>query len=94
MLMNGMLQSFGLKVEYFEYLLLRVVNDYFLDVYNSILDLSKRLQFEDVDKSLISDIPLSEDSSRTNSNQFIFSLLHCNNLSLVDIPMGSFCFFS
>ena len=59
MLMNGMLQSFGLKVEYFEYLLLRVVNDYFLDVDNSILDLSKRLQFEDVDKSLISDVPLS-----------------------------------
>jgi len=92
--MNGVLQSLSFKVEDLEDLLLRVVNDDFLSVNQGKLDLPERLKLEDVNKSLISDVPLSENPSGADGHQLLLSLPHRDDLCLVDIPVSGLCLVS
>jgi hypothetical protein len=71
-LVDRVLKGLGLEVEELENLLLGIVDDYLLSCDDSLLDLPERLQLVGVDKSLISHIPLSEDTLGTQADQPIF----------------------
>jgi hypothetical protein len=89
-LVDRVLKGLGLEVEELENLLLGIVDDYLLSCDDSLLDLPERLQLVGVDKSLISHIPLSEDTLGTQAYQPVLVEGHGDNHSFVDIAMCGF----
>ena len=89
-LVDRVLKGLGLEVKELENLLLGIVDDYLLSCDDSLLYLAERLKLVGVDKSLISHIPLSEDTFGTQADKPILVEAHGDNHSFVDIAMCGF----